>query len=272
MNINLLHILAFFLIVIFFSSFMLVEIAIAKKRGINVHYGPDTIANFMILVIRSSLNMLLTGALLLLILKKSTFLNLHLVDSLNKFSYWAILILGQDFLYYWFHRYSHECRWGWSSHIVHHSSNHLNYVTAVRESVTYIFSGIWIFWLPLAIVGYSPRDIVIATTISLVYQFFLHTQLVGKLGPLEYIFNTPSHHRVHHARNPQYLDKNYAGTLIIWDRMFGTFAEEVEAPEYGIVHQIYNYNPFYILFHGWYEMFRDVVKNKSLKYFIFFPK
>lgn len=112
----------------------------------------------------------------------------------------------------------------------------------------------------------------IATTISLVYQFFLHTRLVGKLGWYEYLFNTPSHHRVHHARNPQYLDKNYGGTLIIWDRLFGTFAEEVETPEFGLVHQIYNYNPLYILFHGWYEMFRDVIKRRSLKYLFIFPK
>ncbi len=260
------------IIVVFFGSFMLFEIYIARRKKLNLYLTKDTLANFAILLMRASLNITVSGAMLYGLLSGFNHYSLNLVSSLNKFWYWFLLLLGQDFLYYWFHRYSHECRWGWSSHVVHHSSNYVNYVTAVRESVTYVFSGIWIFWAPLVILGFSVQDVLIATSISLVYQFFLHSQLVSKLGWYEYLFNTPSHHRVHHARNPQYLDKNYGGTLIIWDRLFGTYAEEIEKPEYGLVHQIYNYNPLYILFHGWYEMFRDVIKRRSLKYLLVFPK
>ncbi len=255
-----------------FASFFYLELFIAKKRNLNLYFIKDTLANFSILFIRSTLNAIMTGGAILAILMAVAKYNLHLVDKLSPFWYWFWLLIGQDFLYYWFHRYSHECRWGWASHVVHHSSNYINYVTAVRESVTYLFSGIWIFWLPLIIIGFNPYHVVIATVISLMYQFFLHTRLIDKLGFYEYIFNTPSHHRVHHARNPQYINKNYAGTLIIWDRMFGTFALEEESPDYGLVHQIYNYNPFYILFHGWYEMFQTVIKRRNLKYFFVFPK
>lgn len=255
----------------FFASFMICEMIIGKKKNISLYFTKDTLANFSILIIRGSLNAIVLGTLILWLLSIFEPYSLHLVDHLNKYLYWFILIIGQDFLYYWFHRYSHECRWGWASHVVHHSSNYVNYVTAVRESVTYVFSGIWIFWIPLVIIGYSATNISIAILISLVYQFFLHTRLIKKLGFYEYIFNTPSHHRVHHARNSEYINKNYGGTFIIWDRMFGTFAEEKVEPEFGLVHQIYNYNPLYILFHGWFEMFMEVINRRNLKYFFVFP-
>ena len=259
-------------IVPFFSSFMLIEMYISRRKNLSLYLSQDTWANFAILILRSALNFLGSGALIYLLLAKASVFSLHLCDHLDKFAYWGLLVVGQDFFYYWFHRYSHECRWGWASHVVHHSSNYVNYVTAVRESVTYVFSGIWVFWLPLVILGFHVQDILIVTGASLVYQFFLHTRLIGKLGWYECLFNTPSHHRVHHARNPEYVDKNYGGTLIIWDRLFGTFAAETVVPDFGLVHQIYNYNPLYILFHGWYEMFREVIKQRSLKYFLVFPK
>lgn len=177
------------------------------------------------------------------------------------------LFLLQDFFYYWFHRGSHKIRWMWASHVVHHSSQTLNLSTAMRQSFTYPISGMWLFWTPIVWLGYEPELVVAAVLLSLGYQFFVHTQLVGKLGVLEQFMNTPSHHRVHHAKNPEYIDQNYAGVLIIWDKMFGSFVEEREDTpcEYGITRQVKSHNPVYLTLHEWWDMFSDAFgKNKSL--------
>ncbi|WP_349558061.1 sterol desaturase family protein [Marinobacter sp. NFXS9] len=173
----------------------------------------------------------------------------------------ALLFLVQDFVYYWFHRAHHRIRWFWCSHVVHHSSEKLNLSTAFRQSVTYPITGMWLFWLPIVFIGFPPETVIFAVAISLAYQFFIHTQAIGKLGPLEWVLNTPSHHRAHHGRNPRYIDKNYGGILIIWDRLFGTFVEEdaVEKPDYGIPRQIRTHNPVTLNFHEWRDMFRDLV-------------
>ncbi|WP_020408520.1 sterol desaturase family protein [Hahella ganghwensis] len=181
-------------------------------------------------------------------------------------AWWSFLLLfvAQDFLYYWFHRAHHRIRWCWAAHVVHHSSEHLNLSTAFRQSLMYPVSGMWVFWLPLLILGFSPEQTVAIVMLSLAYQFFIHTQVVGRLGLVEYVFNTPSHHRVHHARNEQYIDKNFGGTLIIWDRLFGTFVEESEQVpcEYGIVRQIHTHNPLRLSFHEWLDMFQDAFAKK----------
>lgn len=174
------------------------------------------------------------------------------------------LWLLQDFFYYWFHRASHRIRWMWASHVVHHSSERLNLSTSFRQSLTYPISGMWLFWLPLAWIGFVPEHIVLCVAANLAFQFFVHTQAVGKLGWLEWVFNTPSTHRVHHARNPQYIDRNYAGVLVIWDRLFGTYVEEREPCEYGIVRQVRTGNPFVMMFHEWIDMFRDAARPGPL--------
>jgi len=177
------------------------------------------------------------------------------------------LFLLQDFCYYWFHRAHHRIRYMWASHVVHHSSQHLNLSTAFRQSFTYPLSGMWLFWVPIVLVGFQPELVLGSVLLSLAYQFFIHTQTVKTLGPLEWIFNTPSHHRVHHARNPEYIDKNYAGVLIIWDRLFGTFVKERDdiAIDYGITRQIHSHNPIYLTLHEWGDMFKDVFSgNKTL--------
>jgi sterol desaturase/sphingolipid hydroxylase (fatty acid hydroxylase superfamily) len=172
------------------------------------------------------------------------------------------LFVAQDFVYYFFHRASHRIRWMWASHVTHHSSGRLNLSTAFRQSLTYPISGMWVFWLPLAWIGFPPKHIVAVVAINLGFQFFVHTQAVHRLGWLEYVFNTPSHHRVHHARNPKYIDRNYAGVLIVWDKLFGTFvAEDPQEPcEYGIVKPIRSYNPLTLTFHEWIAMFRDFAR------------
>ena len=177
----------------------------------------------------------------------------------------AALFVAQDFFYYFFHRASHRIRWMWASHVTHHSSERLNLSTAFRQSLTYPISGMWLFWLPLALIGFSPRHIVVVVAINLGFQFFVHTEAVGRLGWLEHVFNTPSHHRVHHARNPKYIDRNYAGVLIIWDKLFGSFvAEDPQVPcEYGIVQPIHSHNPLTLTFHEWIAMFRDAAHPQS---------
>lgn len=178
----------------------------------------------------------------------------------------ALLLLLQDFLYYWFHRASHRIRWMWASHVAHHSSERMNLSTAFRQSLTYPISGMWLFWLPLAWLGFPPDWVVLAVGLNLAYQFFVHTQLFGKLGWLEYVFNTPSIHRVHHAKNPQYIDRNYAGVLVIWDRLFGTYVEEREAPRYGILRQVHTLNPLTLTFHEWRDMLKDAWLKRDLRH------
>ncbi len=178
----------------------------------------------------------------------------------------ALLFLLQDFLYYWFHRASHRIRWMWASHVTHHSSERLNLSTAFRQSFTYPLSGMWLFWIPIAWVGFTPDQVILIVGLNLAYQFFVHTQAVPKLGWLEKIINTPSIHRVHHARNPEYIDRNYAGVLSIWDRLFGTFVEEEAPCQFGITRPIPTHNPLVLTFHEWRDMFRDCWRDRTLRY------
>jgi len=151
--------------------------------------------------------------------------------------------------------------------VVHHSSERMNFSTAMRQNATNIFNCMWVFYLPMALIGFNPVWIGVAYAFSLVYQFFVHTTLVGRLpGWIERVFNTPSHHRVHHGRNPEYIDRNYGGTLIIWDRLFGTFAPENDAnpPEYGITRQIHSTNLIVLWTHEYVDMFRDMSRPGGL--------
>jgi sterol desaturase/sphingolipid hydroxylase (fatty acid hydroxylase superfamily) len=172
---------------------------------------------------------------------------------------WVALFFCDEFSYYWFHRTCHECRLFWASHVVHHSSQRYNLSTALRQSWTGSFYG-WIFWIWLPLIGFHPIMVLTMQAVSLLYQFWIHTQLVERMGPLEWVLNTPSHHRVHHGANPRYIDRNHAGTLIIWDRLFSTFEPEDAAdhPIYGLTKNIRTYNPARIALHEWADMFLDV--------------
>ena len=177
---------------------------------------------------------------------------------------WLVLLLVDDFAYYWFHRVSHEVRFFWNFHVVHHSSNQYNLSVAVRQSW---FSGIahWVFYVPIAFLGFPFWAFVTMHGLNLIYQFWIHTRLIGKLGFFEKIFNTPSHHRVHHGVNDEYLDKNYAGIFIVWDKIFGTFTEEMETPRYGIIKPLTSYNWLWINTHGWAEMFGVMREKKRFR-------
>ena len=170
---------------------------------------------------------------------------------------WVALFLIEDFAYYWYHRTHHVVRVLWASHVVHHSSQFYNLSTALRQTWT-PFTALP-FWLPLAFLGFSPWMILLQQSISLLYQFFLHTERVGKLwAPIEFVMNTPSHHRVHHGSNPEYLDTNYGGILIIWDRIFGTFKAEDQKVVYGLTKNIATFNPLRVATHEYADIWRDV--------------
>lgn len=179
---------------------------------------------------------------------------------------WILILFAEDFCYYWFHRISHENRLFWASHVVHHSSQKYNLSTALRQTWSGSFYS-FIFWIPLILIGFHPMMVLTQISISLLYQYWIHTELIHKMPKwFEAIFNTPSHHRVHHATNPQYLDRNHAGIFIIWDRLFGTFEPEVEKPVYGLVKNIETYNPIKVAFNEWFQLFRDVfTTNTSFK-------
>ncbi|APE11594.1 sterol desaturase family protein [Rhodococcus pyridinivorans] len=169
---------------------------------------------------------------------------------------WVILLVGIDVLWYWYHRMAHRVRLVWATHQAHHSSEYFNYATALRQK--WNNSGEIIMWLPLPLIGIPPWMVFVGFSVSLVYQFFVHTERVGTLPrPIEFVFNTPSHHRVHHGSDPDYLDRNYAGMLIIWDRMFGTFKAEDHRPTYGLTKPVGTYNIWDLQTHEYRAIARD---------------
>jgi sterol desaturase/sphingolipid hydroxylase (fatty acid hydroxylase superfamily) len=179
---------------------------------------------------------------------------------------WIAIFFLDDFTYYWFHRISHECRFWWAAHVNHHSSQEYNLSTALRQSWTGVPVGTWTPWIPLAFLGFPPAMILAQQGFNLFYQFWIHTETVKRMPRwFEYLFNTPSNHRVHHASNPRYLDRNYAGVLMVWDRLFGTFSQEQdeEPPRYGIVKNIATFNPLRIAFHEWTALIRELFTART---------
>ena len=178
---------------------------------------------------------------------------------------WLVAMVGVDVAYYWYHRLHHESRLLWAIHVAHHSSRRYNLSVALRQP--WVVVSTLPFLLPLAVLGLAPEVILTSFAINLLYQFFIHTEVVGRMwAPIEFVFNTPSHHRVHHGSNQQYLDKNYAGILIVWDRMFGSFEPEVAPVVYGLTKNIETYNPFRIETHEWVAIYRDVRRAGSFRH------
>jgi sterol desaturase/sphingolipid hydroxylase (fatty acid hydroxylase superfamily) len=170
---------------------------------------------------------------------------------------WVLLFFADDLAYYWFHRLHHEVRVLWAGHVVHHSSQFFNLSTALRQSWTPMTA--LPFWLGLAALGFPPWMIFLQQSISLAYQFFLHTERVDRMWrPIEWFFNTPSHHRVHHGSNDPYLDRNYGGILIIWDRLFRSFEPEGETVRYGLTSNIQTFNPLKVATHEYAAIWRDL--------------
>ena len=249
----------------FFILAIVGEIALARLGRSEARYERRDTLTSLSLGLGSTVAGLLTGGLAAA--ATIWIYRFHAFDiRMTQWWAWVLLFFGEDLAYYVFHRLAHERRVWWASHVNHHSSQHYNLSTALRQTWTGGVALTWLPWLPLALLGFPPAMIAIQKGLSLVYQFWIHTEAIGRLPRwFEFLFNTPSHHRVHHARNPRYLDRNYAGVLIIWDRMFGTFEpeREDERPRYGIVHNLADFNVPRAVFHEWHGIGRDLAGAKS---------
>lgn len=250
----------------FFILAMLLELYITTKQHIKTYESKDAFSS-----IAMGLGNVFLGFLSKAIVLASFF---WIYENFRLFTipvvWWSFILIffADDFSYYWFHRISHECRLFWASHVVHHSSQRYNLSTALRQTWSGGFYT-FVFWLWMPLVGFHPAMILLQMSISLLYQFWIHTEAIDKLPKwFEAFMNTPSHHRVHHGSNPIYLDRNHAGILIIWDIWFGTFQPELKEEKvvYGLVKNINTYNPIKIAFVEWYNMFQDIISGKkSLK-------
>jgi sterol desaturase/sphingolipid hydroxylase (fatty acid hydroxylase superfamily) len=226
----------------FFFVLIAVELVVARARRRSVYRVGDAVGDLGCGVFQQVLLVFLAGAVIALY----TWIYQHhrLVTWGSALVPWAIALVGVDFLYYWWHRASHEVNLLWVAHVVHHQSEDYNLAVALRQAILTSFTSAP-FYALLAFLGVPPLVFGSVNALSTLYQFWIHTELIGKLGWLEAFLNTPSHHRVHHAINPQYLDKNYGAVLIVWDRLFGTFAPEKEAPVYGLVKPLRSFNPLW---------------------------
>lgn len=241
-----------------FVLLILIEMAWARFKAPEKYEPRDTLTS-LLFGFGSSVAGALTGAFVL-----AAFVYLYHYRAFTiPFAWWAWIacFLLDDLAYYAFHRAAHRIRWFWASHVNHHSSQHYNLSTALRQTWTGFFAGVFIFRLPLVLIGFHPAMIFFCGGINLIYQFWIHTETIGRLPKwFEAVMNTPSHHRVHHATNPRYLDANYAGVFIVWDKMFGSFTPEVddEPIRYGIVKQLGSFNLLWGIFHEWIGIAKDV--------------
>ncbi|HEY4291099.1 MAG TPA: sterol desaturase family protein [Puia sp.] len=222
----------------------------------------DTFTNFYLMLFNGGIDLLFRGFYILVL---ELCYRHHWISITNAFSYWFLLLLAEDFLYYWLHRWDHEIRLFWAVHVTHHSSEQLNFTVGFRSSV---FQPLYrfVYFMPLALLGFKPLDIVFMYSATQIWGIFVHTELIGKMGWLEYILVTPSHHRVHHASNPRYLDKNMGMFLIIWDQLFGTFQpelgpEEYQPTRYGLTRPLEKTGPADIVFHEWQAIGKDVARQ-----------
>lgn len=246
----------------FFIGFILLEYHISQKRKRKLHQFEESIANLNVGIAERVTDLLTTGAFYFVF--SWIYAHYAIFDIRPTFISWVLIFLITDFVWYWYHRFGHKVNLFWSVHVVHHQSDDFNYTVSTRIT---IFQAIarGLFWSILPLLGFPPDMIAIFLIIHGVYPFFTHTQLVGKLGWLEYIFVTPSHHRVHHSSNPEYLDKNYGDILIIWDKLLGTFAEEKEEPKYGLTKPLNSYSFLWQHFHFQLELLLALRAAKGIK-------
>ncbi len=241
-----------------FVLLIVIEMIWARLRAPEKYEPRDTLTS-LLFGFGSSVAGALTGAL---IFGLSVWLYQYRAITIP-FQWWAWILcfVLDDFAYYVFHRTAHRVRWFWASHVNHHSSQHYNLSTALRQTWTGFIAGSFAFRLPLMLIGFHPAMVFFVGGINLIYQFWIHTEVIGRMPRwFEAVMNTPSHHRVHHATNPRYLDANYAGVFIIWDKMFGSFTPEVddEPIRYGIVKQLGSFNLLWSVFHEWIGIAKDL--------------
>lgn len=221
------------------------------------------LANIYLSALNFTLDILVRGICLFVL---NYFYQFRFTEIKNEIAYWVVLVIAQDFMFYWLHRVDHYCRLFWAVHVTHHSSEEFNLTVGFRSSV---FQPLYrfVYFIPLSLAGFKGIDIMFIYAATQIYGILIHTKTVGKLGFLEWFLSTPSHHRVHHASNVRYLDKNMGMVLIIWDRLFGTFeAEDKNEPViYGLTENIKTYHPLKLVFHEWINIWNDLRKPTSLR-------
>ncbi|MCW7489150.1 sterol desaturase family protein [Leptospira meyeri] len=251
----------------FYILLLLLEVIYTRLKKQDYYFYEDSLADLSLGVLSRIFDgMILLGLVFVYneLYKFSwgiTFLSKIFLSTSSPF-HWILLFILLDFLFYWAHRYSHEIKVLWASHVVHHSSEEFNLSVALRQSFVRNI-GIGLFYLPLALLGFPVESYLIIDALNRTYQFWVHTRTIKKLNKwFEFIFVTPSHHRVHHAMNPEYIDRNYGGVFIVWDRIFGTFCEEKQEPRYGLVSQLNTYDPVKAELHVFRDLFSDLWKTK----------
>ena len=245
-------------------AMILVETLISAFNRKSLYKNKDTLCTSGLLFGNILMGFAIKGATLGLHIFLYQFRVFDLVNVIPLWAMWLITFILIDFVFYIYHRFSHRVRFLWAIHMSHHSSEEMNFAVSMRQAWLGPISKIP-FFIVLPLLGLDPTIIAVAGVISTLWGVVGHTQIVGKLGPLEWILNTPSHHRVHHGANSEYIDKNYGNLLIIWDRMFGTFEPEKAKVKYGLVNNVNTFNPIKITFMGWQSMMQDIQKAKNYR-------
>lgn len=246
----------------FFALFMFLEYYISVRKNKKLHHFNESIANLNVGIAERIADLLTTGTFFFIFSWLNANFSIFSIESTAVT--WILLFLATDLLWYWYHRFGHTVNLFWASHIVHHQSDDFNYTAAARITVFQAVAR-GLFWCVLPIIGFNAKMITVLLLIHGTYPFFTHTQLVGKLGWLEYIIVTPSHHRVHHSSNLEYLDKNYGDMLIIWDKIFGTFIEETAEPKFGLTKSLGSYSFLWQHFHYVLELIVAFRMAKTIK-------
>jgi len=245
-----------------FFVLIALEIIYAQVRKSPLYRFTDAISNINCGILQQSIGALMKT--LLIVGYIYVYNNWRVVTIPDHWLSWIALFISVDFFYYWFHRYAHEINIFWGTHVVHHQSEEYNLSVALRQSTFQSLVSTW-FYLPLAFLGFSPVTFFVIATLQTLYQFWIHTRVIDKMPSwFEYVFNTPSHHRVHHGRNPKYIDKNHGGTLILFDRWFGTFQAEEEEVVYGVTTPLRTWNPVWANFDYYRTLWREIQKMPTL--------
>lgn len=252
------------------------EVVLSNYGHKKAYSWKDTAANVYLMLLNAFIDITVRAGYLLVL---NSFFHHQFFSFTNPIVYWIMLLILEDFLYYWLHRFDHEVRLFWAVHVTHHSSSQLNFSVGFRSSV---FQPLYrfVYFIPLALLGFKPIDIVFIYSATQIWGIFVHTELIRKMGVLEYILVTPSHHRVHHASNPKYLDMNLGMFLIIWDKLFGTFQSELPVEEYqplkyGLTKSVQKETPLTLVFHEWISISKDIrrtdVRWREKLFYIFGP-
>ena len=245
-----------------FALLVLAEVLYTRSQGRNTYALKDFAGSMSQLGINSLVRLAIGGALISLHFFLYQF---RMLEVPNAVWGWVLTFVVIDFVFYWYHRAQHRVRFMWCAHVVHHSSEHMNLGTALRQSPTGPFTRALFYW-PLPLLGFHPLMVAGAGAVATIYAFFTHTEVVRKLwAPLEWWLVTPSHHRAHHGSNPEYVDRNYGNVFIVWDRLFGTFEPEVAPVRYGLLTNINTYNPLRIAFDEWVRLFKASFQARSIR-------